>query len=254
MGEMSGAAKGDLGRLDLFQGLAPSALARLQAGAVSRAIPAGALLYKQGEAATHLYVVRDGCFKVLHLTVNGVQIGLGFVHEGDPLGCAAAMMPGPHPASATAVRDSTVSAWTKQQLDAIGADEPVLVGNVLRAVCTGADALVARLGEQLSEPVEQRVARAIRRLARAAETDAPALTPPLSRLDIAELSGTTHFTVSRILRGWELLGIISSKRPRIQVRDPSRLQELSEGAQAPSRRRRSLRPWPDREAARPRER
>lgn len=229
---MSAATKGDL-----FQGLSLAALTNLEASAASHAVPAKSLLFKQGESATHLYVVREGCFKVLHLTVTGAQIGLGFALKGEPLGFAAAMMPGPHPASAYAIRDSIVSSWTKQQLDAVCAVEPVLFGNVLRTICAGTDALVARLGEQLTETVEQRVARAVRHLVRAAEPDTPALTPPLSRQDIAELTGTTHFTVSRILRGWEQLGIIASKRPRIEVRDPSRLQELSEGAQARSRRR-----------------
>ena len=229
---MSGAPGNDFWKLGLFQGLCRAAISKLQASAGSRLISAGSLLFKQGEAATHLYVVREGCFKVLHLTVGGTQVGLGFVLEGELLGGAAAMLPTPFAASAYAVRDSTVSIWTKPLLDEIGAGEPALFGNLLRIVCASNDALVARLGEQLSEPVEQRVARTIRRLARVTKADALALTPPISRQDIADLTGTTHFTVSRILRAWERRGLIASRRPCIAILDAACLLNLSEGGRA----------------------
>jgi CRP/FNR family transcriptional regulator, nitrogen oxide reductase regulator len=50
----------------------------------------------------------------------------------------------------------------------------------------------------------------------------------LSRQDIAEMTGTTIFTVSRILSGWEAQGIIESGRERVIVRKQADLDAIAE--------------------------
>jgi len=51
----------------------------------------------------------------------------------------------------------------------------------------------------------------------------------LSRAELAQLTGTTLFTVSRLLCRWELLGIVSARRESVLVRDLPALVELSLG-------------------------
>jgi CRP/FNR family transcriptional regulator, nitrogen oxide reductase regulator len=51
---------------------------------------------------------------------------------------------------------------------------------------------------------------------------------PISRQDIAEMTGTTLHTVSRILSGWESQGLVESGRQRVVITDPHRLFALSE--------------------------
>lgn len=222
---------------DLFEGLSPSTLSLLREGAASRAVPAGGFLVKQGESATCLHLLREGCLKVTHLTVEGTPIGLGFLHPGKPASCAEVMTLRPHSASIAAVSDCVVLAWTKAQIDAVAASDPRLLHNMLRLVRADADALMSRLREQLTEPVEQRIARALLRISRSIAAGEPPQTPPVSRQDIAELTGTTHFTASRILKAWEARGIIANRRPRILLRNATRLEELAETG-APNRQRR----------------
>ena len=52
---------------------------------------------------------------------------------------------------------------------------------------------------------------------------------PLSRQDIAEMTGTTLHTVSRIMSAWEAAGLVESGRQRIVVRDAIRLSSVAEG-------------------------
>jgi CRP-like cAMP-binding protein len=50
----------------------------------------------------------------------------------------------------------------------------------------------------------------------------------LSREELAQLTGTTLFTVSRLLSQWEKQGIVSSRREAVVVCDVQALAALSE--------------------------
>lgn len=86
-----------------------------------------------------------------------------------------------------------------------------------------------------AERVEQRLAHAVLRLLRQAgrpEADGGlALGFPVSRQDLAEMSGTTLYTASRILSRWEREGILEGGRRRLRLRDPQALRRIAEGGQ-----------------------
>jgi CRP-like cAMP-binding protein len=50
----------------------------------------------------------------------------------------------------------------------------------------------------------------------------------LSREELAQLTGTTLFTVSRLLCQWERQGIVSTRREAVVVRNLKALMEMSE--------------------------
>jgi len=91
-----------------------------------------------------------------------------------------------------------------------------------------------RILEMSTQQVEKRVAHAILRLANQAgrKTETGILIDfPISRQDIAEMTGTTLHTVSRILSAWEEKGLVESGRQRITVCDPHGLVMLAEEKQ-----------------------
>jgi CRP-like cAMP-binding protein len=49
----------------------------------------------------------------------------------------------------------------------------------------------------------------------------------LSRRDLAQLTGTTLFTVSRLLCQWETEGIVSARREAVLVHDVEALLDIS---------------------------
>ena len=91
----------------------------------------------------------------------------------------------------------------------------------------------ARVTELATQAVEQRVAAALlrmvnqsgRRTRRGIE-----IAFPVTRADIAEMTGTTLHTVSRLLSAWERDGIVKSTRRHITVTAPHRLVVLSGAA------------------------
>ena len=82
-----------------------------------------------------------------------------------------------------------------------------------------------------TQQVEQRVAHALLRLAKQSGRKVEhgvEIDFPISRQDIAQMTGTTLHTVSRILSGWEQRGLIESGRQRIVLREPHKLFVLAE--------------------------
>ncbi len=89
----------------------------------------------------------------------------------------------------------------------------------------------ARFRELATERVERRVARALLRLASQAGrrlADGVLIDLPLSRQEIAEMTGTTLFTVSRLLSEWERRGMIDAGRERVVIRNPHELVLIAE--------------------------
>jgi CRP-like cAMP-binding protein len=88
-----------------------------------------------------------------------------------------------------------------------------------------------RLRELSTEKVERRIAHTIlrlveqagRRTARGIE-----IAFPLSRQDLAEMSGTTLHTVSRTLSAWEERGIVDCGRRRVVVAKSQLLESIAE--------------------------
>jgi len=94
-----------------------------------------------------------------------------------------------------------------------------------------------RIQELSNDEVEQRVARAILRLVDSAgqpTADGIGIAFPITRQDIAEMTGTTLHTVSRLLSGWKQRGIVDSGRKRIVLRSPAALARVGAHAAAPT--------------------
>ena len=89
-----------------------------------------------------------------------------------------------------------------------------------------------RLRELSTEEVERRVAHAVLRLANQSgrrEAGGVRIDFPISKQDIAEMTGTTLHTVSRILTAWEAAGLVEGGRQKLLVRDPHALVLLGDG-------------------------
>jgi CRP-like cAMP-binding protein len=56
------------------------------------------------------------------------------------------------------------------------------------------------------------------------------ITHPITRQELAELTGTTLFTVSRLMSQWESEGLLRSRRGDVTVVDPEGLELASAAA------------------------
>ena len=156
-----------------------------------------------------------------------------YVSPGEIFGVAPAMGLRQYPATATAVDDSVALVWPSAAWPRLVAKFPALATNTLQAVGSRLQESFTRVVEMSTEQVEQRVAHALVRLARQSGRKVERgveIDFPISRQDIAQMTGTTLHTVSRILSGWEQAGLIESGRQRIALREPEKIFALAEQA------------------------
>jgi CRP-like cAMP-binding protein len=181
-------------------------------------------------------VLLHGRLRVTQITATGEQIVVRFVGPGDIFGVAMALQRTTYPGTATAIVDSLALAWPSAAWSRLIARHPALAANALATIGGRLQDAHARLREIQTEDVERRVAHALLRLAgeAGARTAAGTLIDfPITRQDIAEMTGTTLHTVSRIMSAWEASGLVEGGRQRVLVRDLARLSALAEGGGEP---------------------
>jgi CRP-like cAMP-binding protein len=215
----------------LFQAMAaPDSQAVLRAGA-HRSLHKGQVLIRQGEPASTFFLMERGYLKLTQLTPDGAEVIVRFVGPGDPVAGVAALGEAPYPVTAAACDAVDVLAWSRGQLAELLARYPQLKTNILREMTAHMDDALTRLRELATLDVRQRLAYTLLRLTVKAAAGGAGLTVPhtLTRQELAELTGTTLFTVSRILTEWEGAGLVHSTRAHVAVLDAERLRYAADG-------------------------
>ncbi len=217
-------------RAGLFQGLEPAALQHLRASARSVRSAVGDTLFHQGDPPDHLYLVTSGVVKLSQVTANGTQHVLRLMALGDIIGCVAVFNRLAYPVTATIENDATLMFWPEPVFRHLTEDHPRLMANALQLVGTRTQEFVARLGEINGASAEQKVAKAVLRLARQAGTkEADGVRIVMTRQDLADMTGITYFTISRILSDWRRRSLIEASRRDLYIKSPHALFQIAEG-------------------------
>ena len=218
--------------LPLFAGLAPDQLDDLMREAQSIRYPKGTTVFQQDEDAHSFFVLLHGHLRVFKLTPDGQQVVVRFVTPGEVFGVAMAIGRSTYPATASAVADSVALVWPSAAWPRLIGKHPGLAVNTLQTVGSRLNEAHTRVVEISTEQVERRVAHALLRLAKQGGrkvANGVQIDFPISRQDVAEMTGTTLHTVSRVLSAWEVRGLVEGGRQRITIRDPHGLFVLAEG-------------------------
>ena len=208
-------------------------LERFLARATTRRVPVGEAVFQQGQPATAFFLLLHGRLKVTQVTPDGQQIIVRMVHPGDIFGFTKALQRQDYPGTPTASAESVVLSWPTEVWSQFVEQNPQLAVNAMQTIGQRLQEAHTRIREMATEEVERRVAHAVLRLIRQAgkpEAAGIRIDFPISRQDIAEMTGTTLHTVSRILAAWEAKGLVEGGRQKLLVRDAHRLQLLAEGA------------------------
>ncbi len=200
--------------------------------AMVRRFPAGQPVFEQGQEAREFFVLTEGRLKVTQITEDGQQVMIRIVNPGDLFGIARALRRPDYPGTATAAVDSAALAWPMNHWSKFVETNASLAVGAMQTVGERLQESHARLREMATEEVERRVAHTVLRLMQQSgrkEPDGIRIDFPISKQDIAEMTGTTLHTVSRILTAWEGKGLVTGGRQKLLVRDPHGLTQLADG-------------------------
>lgn len=220
--------------LPIFAGMEETALDKLLANAVQRIIAKGTQVFEQGEKAKLFYLLLQGRLKVMQVTADGQQLIVRVVHPGDLFGFALAIGRTEYPGTPLAVSDSVVLAWPMNMMNSFLERNPTLAINTMQMIGQRLDQAHNRIREMSTQEVERRVAHTVIRLAQEAgikDGNNIRIDFPISRQDIAEMTGTTLHTVSRILSNWETKGLVKGGRQLLVVCNLIGIKRLAEHEQ-----------------------
>ena len=220
-----------MAQVPLFEGVPDETLERIVGLAHSKQLDTGGFFFSEGDPAEFFFVLTSGRVKLTQLTPEGHQVVLRLVGPGDAFGGVGAFGDPTYPVNAEAVEPSTALSWTSATMRRLLETEPAITVNALHFVAGRLHDLQRLYRQAMTERVERRVARALLRLVheagRRVDTGVE-IAFPVSRQDIAEMTGTSLFTVSRLLSSWEERGLLNSRRQRIVLTKPHALVAIAE--------------------------
>lgn len=181
-------------------------------------------LFYQGDKADRLFVLLSGQIKVIQNTADGQQVVMRLINPYEIFGCVAALSQGEYPGSAEVTRDVEVLYLPAKQVSALMQTYPSLAYNAFQIMVARVHELQDRYRELATENVAHRLVHTLLRLMK--QNGKPLadggvlLDLPLSRQNLAEMTGTTLYTVSRLLQRWASRGLIQTGREKVVLLKP----------------------------------
>lgn len=214
-------------RSRIFDGLTDAERTRWLGRATTLALQRGQVLARQGEPASRFYLLESGFLKVLQLTADGAELIARFIAPGEPFGGVVALGNAIYPVTAVAVQPSVVYGWTREVVSELLVDNPQVRVNIMREMAMHMTDALTQVRELTTARVGQRLAHTLLRLSRQCGQPDPQgilITQPLTRQELADITGATLYTVSRTLAKWESQGLLESRKRLLLLKSLKRLE------------------------------
>jgi CRP-like cAMP-binding protein len=223
----------DLRQVVVFENATDDDLKLILQNSITRSIEESSFFFFQGDAAEYLYILTSGQVKLMQSNPNGQQVNLRTLYAWQMFGALGAVRAeATYPASAQALENSTALAIPSKFLHSMLETRPYLSFDLMKLMTSYIQEMQARYRELATERVEQRVANALIRLVGQSGVKSKkeaGIELSFSRQDVAEMTGSTLYTISRLLSDWERQGIIKTGREKIQIIKPHDLVRIAEG-------------------------
>lgn len=189
----------ELRQVVVFKNATDDDLALIAQNSISRSVEDGEFFFLQGDPANYLYVLTGGQIKLMQSNPNGQQVNLRTIYPWQMFGALGAVQAeATYPASAQALEDSTALAIKSIFLHEMVQTRPYIALDLMNLMTSYIQEMQARYRELATERVEQRIARVLLRLTvQSGQRADEGIELSFSRQDVAEMSGTTLYTVSR---------------------------------------------------------
>ncbi len=218
-------------RIPLFAGLETSALAEVIAEGFRKTVQQGTFLFWQDEPARYMYVLLQGRVRLVKTTPEGQRVVIRYITPGEMFGVIAVLGQVTYPVTAEVAESGEVIGWSGDTMHALMECYPRIALNAMHQMAGRLRELLRRVQELSTERVERRIAHVLLRLTRQCGRkveDGIQIDFSITREEIAQLAGTTLFTVSRTISKWEKQGILQTSREHMLIRQPHALVVIAE--------------------------
>lgn len=214
----------------LFRGLSQSELCEIAKAAQDVQFSRRETIFRQDDPVRFVYVIAKGTVKVTQLSEGGKEVILRVDRRGsliDDLTDVSLV----HLSSAQAIHACDILAWDAFTFDDLARRFPVIHRNATSIMLGRLRMIEQRFCDVATQRVPQRLARLLIQLA--GQTTAGVHDPiTLSREELSQMTGTSLFTVSRLLSLWAELDILTVDRKTVVIENRPQLSRIAEAAAA----------------------
>lgn len=215
-----------LPKTGLFEGLPEDTVKQMIEQASRNEYPPGHWIFTQDQPARDFCFVESGLVRLSHFDPSGQDVLIRFVTPGEVFGYFAIALGGKNIASAKIVQPSRLLVWNRATALRLLQETPRAATNLFAITVRDVAYFYQRTQQLLTEGVARRVQWALSELARAVGRVTPEgilVEYGSGQRELAELAGTTIYTVSRELSKLEREGILHKGRGRIIILHPEKL-------------------------------
>jgi CRP-like cAMP-binding protein len=216
-----------LGRVPVFDELAPDDLRRVADVSVPRSFAAGEVVFREGDDSDTCYVVNSGHARAIREHPDGRQITLATFGPGDIFGELAMFDDERRSATVEATDELEVLGILGPDMRRLLRLHPDMAVKLVISLGRRLRAANERLARQSFQTVQSRVAAVLAQLVEQAQSEGAAerdVAVVATQADLAQLAGSSRESASRFLAVLERAGVISQGRGRLTVHDPAALQ------------------------------
>jgi CRP/FNR family transcriptional regulator, nitrogen oxide reductase regulator len=213
----------------LFRGLSLAECDEIARHAREMHFNGGQIIFREGDPVSAISVLVSGRAKITQSSRSGGEVILRVRDKGEVLGGIGMIAGSAQFVTAETLEPCTLMLWESHAFEQLEDRFPVLRRNIVRIFAERLRSLEQQFLEIANEQVAPRLARTLVRFMEqsAGETRNP-MRIDLSREELAQMTGTTPFTVGRLLSAWEERGMLQAQRKSVTIQDPSSLLSLAQ--------------------------
>lgn len=218
-----------LRNIPFFAGLSAADLHDINRLYVSQGYAPGETIYFAGDPATRLYVIAAGKVKVIRHSLGGQEVMLDILSTGECFGNLAVLGRETHLDTAQAQTTTCVLTISGDDFQTILLRYPHVALAALRITAARLKDAQDMIQQLSAHPAEQRIAAMLLKLSEKVgepQKDGVLIQMPLSRQDLADLTGTTPETASRVMSQFRQAKLIRTGRQWVSILDRQRLLDI----------------------------
>ena len=185
-------------------------------------------IFLEGDSVRRVVLLTSGSAKIVQLGQSGAEVILAVRGPGEVVGTVGLRPQDRHCSTAQALGSATALVWDAAAFETLSQRSLQLRRNITTILCQQLHDLEERYREISTEKVSVRLSHQLIRLLNQLGRVNGGGEIRLSREELAQLTGTTLFTVSRLLSEWNQRGIVSTRREAVSVNNFQALAELGE--------------------------
>lgn len=214
-----------LAQTEVFRNLDREALCLLAEQSTTRSYRKGQLIFHEGEPAECLFVVSEGLVKLTRVSALGHQLLLAIRRPLEIFGEVGLFEGNLRPASAEAVRPTTVLAVTRRAFLDVLKNHPCLLESLLGSLGRLLRIAIERGSDFVFLDLEARVAKVLLDLAECeVQLGEKLVDLHLTQGELAAMAGGSRPAVNKILRGFEQRGYLELEGHTILLKHPALLR------------------------------